>query len=239
MDDLQRRINQHYNDSRSRKVRFKISSAYSGRVLKQVFEDGEQLEPPEEEHPRGIFHRNFESGEYLYGLGEATDPQFYAPTNLIARKISVIRDGSKYGIGGGHYPSSSLTPADPSNVIDFGKIIIYTSNLKIIRTPLDKRELLIKFDRDKNEQQIFSQADGGEGCQSNTYLESLQNPVPTESADSEHGCLHCGGSGCLPCSLCHGSKFSMHANRFKESFQEIRCPACNRDGLQPCQMCAK
>lgn len=54
---------------------------------------------------------------------------------------------------------------------------------------------------------------------------------------SESGCLQCGGSGCAPCSLCHGSKLSMLANRFKESIRALRCPACNANGLQPCQAC--
>lgn len=57
--------------------------------------------------------------------------------------------------------------------------------------------------------------------------------------EEEGSCPQCGGSGCAPCSLCHGSKLSMLANRFNESIRALRCPACFPDGLQRCQRCAR
>lgn len=48
-------------DGRPRKVRFRISSACSGRVLKQVYEDGQALEPPAVEQSRRLRH-SFEPG---------------------------------------------------------------------------------------------------------------------------------------------------------------------------------
>ncbi|MEQ2165949.1 Glutaredoxin domain-containing cysteine-rich protein 2, partial [Goodea atripinnis] len=51
-------------------------------------------------------------------------------------------------------------------------------------------------------------------------------------------CQHCGGSGCSPCSLCHGSKLSMLANRFNESISDLRCQACYPHGLERCQSCS-
>ena len=56
-----------------------------------------------------------------------------------------------------------------------------------------------------------------------------------QEADS---CQHCGGSGCAPCSLCHGSKLSMLANRFNESISDLRCQACYPHGLERCQSCS-
>lgn len=56
-----------------------------------------------------------------------------------------------------------------------------------------------------------------------------------QEADS---CQHCGGSGCAPCSLCHGSKLSMLANRFNESISDLRCQACYPHGLEKCQSCS-
>lgn len=51
-------------------------------------------------------------------------------------------------------------------------------------------------------------------------------------------CQRCGGSGCAPCSLCHGSKLSMLANRFNESISDLRCQACYPHGLEECQSCS-
>lgn len=37
-------------------VRFKLASSYSGRVLKHVYEDGQELESPEEKYPHSFIH---------------------------------------------------------------------------------------------------------------------------------------------------------------------------------------
>lgn len=38
-------------------VRFKLASSYSGRVLKHVYEDGQELDSPEEKYPHSFIHR--------------------------------------------------------------------------------------------------------------------------------------------------------------------------------------
>ncbi|NXY88940.1 GRCR2 protein, partial [Alcedo cyanopectus] len=128
-----------------------------------------------------------------------------------------------------------------SPILDFGKIIIYTNNLKIIRAPMDQRELMRRIIqtegindwafvyREKKERFGGGHKDVEKKSACNQYL---------QEGDAEHGCSQCKGSGSAPCSLCHGSKFSMLANRFRESYRALRCPACNESGLQPCQLCA-
>lgn len=37
-------------------VRFKLASSYSGRVLKHVYEDGQELDSPEEKYPHSFVH---------------------------------------------------------------------------------------------------------------------------------------------------------------------------------------
>ncbi|NXS05217.1 GRCR2 protein, partial [Oxylabes madagascariensis] len=129
-----------------------------------------------------------------------------------------------------------------SPVVDFGKIIIYTNNLKIIRAPMDQKELMRRIIqtegindwtfvyRDKKER--FSGGHKKDGENKVTCSQYLQEGI------AGHGCSQCKGSGCAPCSLCHGSKFSMLANRFRESYRALRCPACDESGLQPCRICA-
>ncbi|CAJ0947358.1 unnamed protein product [Ranitomeya imitator] len=72
---------------------------------------------------------------------------------------------------------------------------------------------------------------------SGTDLSPWWRSVLLMDEEEAHECSQCKGSGCAPCSLCHGSKFSMLANRFKESYRALRCPACDENGLQACQMC--
>ncbi|XP_048343337.1 glutaredoxin domain-containing cysteine-rich protein 2 [Sphaerodactylus townsendi] len=147
MDELQKKLNQRH-DARPRKVRFKISSAYSGRVLKQVYEDGQELEIPQEEYPHRLRKCSFEPRDHLFGIREAQEPRRCPPAKLSAQRISVFREGSKYTLTS----SPSLLKEYQANdnrrhppILDFGKIIIYTSNLKIIRTSMNKKELVRKL----------------------------------------------------------------------------------------------
>ncbi|XP_033877250.3 glutaredoxin domain-containing cysteine-rich protein 2-like [Acipenser ruthenus] len=246
MEELQRKLSQRYED-KPKKVRFKISSSYSGRVLKQVYEDGQELESPEVAYPHSFIHGKFPKhmeGELMCNFAELQDQGFYSPTTLTAQRINVFRDGNKYHLAGGSSLFNDFTPADskPSPVLDFGKIIIYTSNLRIIRTSQGKKELANRFIHNRDGSDGYSITPAGEnGAQNPTQREPAedQNAKPANALEgvSESGCLQCGGSGCAPCSLCHGSKLSMLANRFKESIRALRCPACNANGLQPCQAC--
>ncbi|MBW03175.1 Glutaredoxin domain-containing cysteine-rich protein 2, partial [Eschrichtius robustus] len=94
MEDPEKKLNQK-SDGKPRKVRFKISSSYSGRVLKQVFEDGQELESPKEEYPHSFLQESLEPMDGVYGSGEAPKPRSYSP-KLTAQRISVFREGSAY-----------------------------------------------------------------------------------------------------------------------------------------------
>ncbi|XP_060621151.2 glutaredoxin domain-containing cysteine-rich protein 2 [Anolis sagrei] len=267
MDDFQKKLNQRH-DARSRKVRFKISSAYSGRVLKQVYEDGQELEIPQVEYPHSFRHWNFEPRSHFFGIGEASETSFYPSTKLNTQRISVFREGNKYTLTSSPSLLNDDQPDDshmPPPILDFGKIIIYTSNLKIIRTPMTKKELVRKIMHDEGiDDYSFMYREEGRGNSSNQTernVKDTENDLDhnqhkqictikigkgiddsseciNEEAEDENSCSQCKGSGSAPCSVCHGSKFSMLANRFKESYRALRCPACNENGRQPCQMCA-
>uniref|UniRef100_K7GB51 Glutaredoxin and cysteine rich domain containing 2 n=1 Tax=Pelodiscus sinensis TaxID=13735 RepID=K7GB51_PELSI len=249
MDEIQKKLSQRY-EARPRKVRFKISSAYSGRVLKQVYEDGQELAPPEEESTHRFLHHTFESGDHFYRAGETPASRFYSTAKLTAQRISIFKEGSKYNLTSNTPLFSDYQASDdhhrPSPILDFGKIVIFTSNLKIIRAPMDKKELMKKIIQNEGADDCpFMYQDGneGDGHQINGHVEDAENQLShnqsVQEGDTEHSCSQCKGSGSAPCSLCHGSKFSMLANRFKESYRALRCPACNENGLQPCQMCAR
>ncbi|NWQ92481.1 GRCR2 protein, partial [Burhinus bistriatus] len=230
MDEPQKKPNQRH-EGRPRKVRFKISSAYSGRVLKQVYEDGQELEPPAKEHSRRFLRHCFEPADQpaQQMTGQKGCPSGSPGMISVCRVYLYRRDTDKI-----------LLQASP--ILDFGKIIIYTNNLKIIRAPMDQKELMRRVIqtegindwafvyRERKERFV-----GGHKKDMEKKLACNQH---AQEGDAEHGCSQCNGSGSAPCSLCHGSKFSMLANRFRESYRALRCPACNESGLQPCQICA-
>ncbi|XP_032064878.1 glutaredoxin domain-containing cysteine-rich protein 2 [Thamnophis elegans] len=246
MDEFQKKSSQKH-DTRSRKVRFKISSAYSGRVLKQMYEDGQELEIPAEDCPHNCQSWNFEPRDNLLGIRENPDHSFYPSAGLNAQRISVFREGNKYTLTS----NSSLLNDDKADghmhprILDFGRIIIYTSNLKIIRTPLSKKELMQRIMQNEGADDSSFMNSEGRGESSSVQSNGNINSDETESGynqhvwegDEENSCSQCKGSGSAPCAVCHGSKFSMLANRFKESYRALRCPACNENGQQPCQIC--
>uniref|UniRef100_A0A3Q2T485 Glutaredoxin and cysteine rich domain containing 2 n=1 Tax=Fundulus heteroclitus TaxID=8078 RepID=A0A3Q2T485_FUNHE len=196
MEELQRKLNQRYEGTKPRKVRFKLASSYSGRVLKHVYEDGQEVESPEEKYPHSFVHRKI------------------PPSHLEMEQFCSFEETQREEQGGS------------SSVLDFGKIIIYTSNLRIIRAPPKKPEMM--------RQHSVPPLDL-EGCPKARDRGSRRRAKALQEADS---CQHCGGSGCAPCSLCHGSKLSMLANRFNESISDLRCQACYPHGLEKCQSCS-
>uniref|UniRef100_A0A8C1PUZ0 Glutaredoxin and cysteine rich domain containing 2 n=2 Tax=Cyprinus carpio TaxID=7962 RepID=A0A8C1PUZ0_CYPCA len=222
MEELQRQADTLI-EGKPRKVRFRLASSYSGRVLKHVYEDGQELDSPEEQYPHSFMHTKMEMG-HLCGLEDMQDQSLYPPTGLIAQRINVYR-----GVTG----CNSLVCGDlpeggnKAPVLDFGKIIIYTSNLKIIRAPHRRGESGRSPHRSRDRKES---SPGRESRSKGRH----RTAVSHQEAGS---CEQCGGSGCAPCSLCHGSKLSMLANRFNESIRELRCPACNPHGQERCQSC--
>ncbi|NXY64490.1 GRCR2 protein, partial [Callaeas wilsoni] len=245
MDEPQEKLSQRH-EGRPRKVRFKISSAYSGRVLKQVYEDGQELEPPAKERSRRFLRHSFEPEDHFCGAGEVPENRFYWPTALTAQRISILREEQQHGLTATSPLLSDCQPGAShcrtSSVVDFGKIIIYTNNLKIIRAPVDQKELMRRIIQTEGiNDWTFVYRERKERL-SGGYKKDVENKVTcnqhVQEGNAEHGCSQCKGSGCAPCSLCHGSKFSMLANRFRESYRALRCAACNESGLQPCRVCA-
>ncbi|XP_029925031.1 glutaredoxin domain-containing cysteine-rich protein 2 [Myripristis murdjan] len=246
MEELQRKLNQRYEGSKPRKVRFKLASSYSGRVLKHVYEDGQELDSPEEKYPHSFIHRKIPPShlemEQLCGFEDMQGDQqdVYPPTGLIAQRINVYR-----GMGGYRPMVDQAEEAEgdaKSPVLDFGKIIIYTSNLRIIRAPPRKPDAsrhhaapAVVLEGHPQARERGSRRKAKAIC---AQEEEVENQ-PSDTEDKEvASCQHCGGSGCAPCSLCHGSKLSMLANRFNESISDLRCQACYPHGLEKCQSCS-
>uniref|UniRef100_A0A3B4GB10 Glutaredoxin and cysteine rich domain containing 2 n=1 Tax=Pundamilia nyererei TaxID=303518 RepID=A0A3B4GB10_9CICH len=222
MEELQRKLNQRYEDTKPRKVRFKLASSYSGRVLKHVYEDGQELDSPEEKYPHSFIHRKI-------------PPSVYPPTGLIAQRINVYRGMGSYKPAVENDAGlSDILHFFQSPVLDFGKIIIYTSNLRIIKAPQKKPEMFRQHTVPLIDLEGYPKAkERGSRRRQQTFAHIFHTGLQIWGT-----CQHCGGSGSAPCSLCHGSKLSMLANRFNESISDLRCQACYPYGLEKCQSCS-
>uniref|UniRef100_A0A3Q3X7W0 Uncharacterized protein n=1 Tax=Mola mola TaxID=94237 RepID=A0A3Q3X7W0_MOLML len=228
MEEPHRKLNQRCDGTKPRKVRFKLASSYSGRVLKHVYEDGQELDSPEEKYPHSFVHRKIPPShldvEQLLGFEDTHGDQ----QGLIAQRINVYR-----GMGNFKPAADQTAEAErDSSVLSFGKIIIYTSNLRIIRNTLYTANMA-----DKNFL-LLSNFLSSLSFTSSFLLPPRPSLICFFRLQEAGSCQHCGGSGSAPCSLCHGSKLSMLANRFNESISDLRCQACYPHGLEKCQSCS-
>ncbi|XP_057677277.1 glutaredoxin domain-containing cysteine-rich protein 2 isoform X2 [Corythoichthys intestinalis] len=222
----------------------KAPSPGSGRVLKHVYEDGQELDSPEEKYPHSFLpHGKIPPShlemEQLCGFQEPPSEQrgVEPPTGLIAQRINVYRGMGSYKAAAG--PTDQTDGDTKSSVLDFGKIIIYTSKLRIVRAPARKSEALCYGAAPPVDAEGHPQARerGSRRRAKAVATQEGERKVMTHTQEWSD-CQLCGGSGCTPCSLCHGSKLSMLANRFNESISELRCQACYPHGLERCQACA-
>ncbi|KAK0144382.1 Glutaredoxin domain-containing cysteine-rich protein 2 [Merluccius polli] len=264
MEEIQRKLTQRYEGAKQRKVRFKLASSYSGRVLKHVYEDGQEVDSPEEKYPHSFLHRKLPPShlelDQLCGFQEsAPEEGVYPPTGVIAQRINVYRGMGCYK------PALSQgegAEGDPnSSVLDFGKIIIYTSNLRIIRAPPQRTpDTPPQRTPDTPPQRTPDtpppedprhappedprHAPPEDPRHTTETQRRPRGPPPQqeeevqEISETASGCQQCGGSGRAACSLCHGSKLSMLATRFHESISDLRCQACYPHGLEACQACS-
>uniref|UniRef100_H3DLI0 Glutaredoxin and cysteine rich domain containing 2 n=1 Tax=Tetraodon nigroviridis TaxID=99883 RepID=H3DLI0_TETNG len=235
MEKPQRKPNQRYEGTKSRKVRFKLASSYSGRVLKHVYEDGQELDSPEEKYPHSFVHHKIPPDHLEVGQLQEFEDNPEDQQGLIAQRINVYRGTGGYRTAADQ--SQAAEQGAASSVLDFGKIIIYTSNLRIIKAPARTPEAPPRRpvppadlqgspkakERGSSRRRRSRSKDGGEKHLSGTAKETI---------------VHCEHVSCAPCSLCHGSKLSMLANRFNESISDLRCQACYPHGLEKCQSCS-
>ncbi|KAF5892969.1 glutaredoxin domain-containing cysteine-rich protein 2, partial [Clarias magur] len=137
------------HEGTQRKVRFKLASSYSGRVLKHVYEDGQELDSPEEKYPHSFIHTKIPEHldvEQLCGFEEVQGQDVDPPAGLIAQRINVYR-----AVSGFRPLTSSDQQGEKAPVLDFEKIIIYTSNLKIVRSPRKKAESGVSYHHSRGE----------------------------------------------------------------------------------------
>ncbi|XP_044747823.1 glutaredoxin domain-containing cysteine-rich protein CG31559-like [Coccinella septempunctata] len=60
---------------------------------------------------------------------------------------------------------------------------------------------------------------------------------PFKSMDACNPCKVCGGFRLLPCTVCNGSKKSVHRNHFTAEFVALKCMNCDEVGLVRCTAC--
>ncbi|KAK1345964.1 hypothetical protein QTO34_008431 [Cnephaeus nilssonii] len=151
---------------RPRKVRFRIASSHSGRVLKEVYEDGQPSGSLDSECASvcGIDGLSEPDGPQNGHLGSESDEQENDQDNLLVlaraaseksfgtRRVNILSKngtvrGVKYKVSAGQALFNNLTKVlqQPSTELEFDRVVIYTTCLRVVRTTFERCELVRKI----------------------------------------------------------------------------------------------
>ncbi|CAB1325642.1 unnamed protein product [Coregonus sp. 'balchen'] len=254
-----------------KRVRFRVASGNSGRVLKEIFKDkgpsdsldsdctsssdADRASTPStsgDTNRHGFLHgflgselddSENEWDDLLMYAGASKDraPISHKRVNILSKNGTVR--GVKHKVSAGQALFENLPNAcGPELTLEFGRIVIYTTSFRVVRTTFERCELVRKIF--SNHRVKFLEKNIALDCEYGKDLEErckrvgepLSLPVRVQHP---HMCQTCGGFAFVPCPMCHGSKLSVFRNCFTDSFKALKCTWCNENGLKPCSSCSQ
>ncbi|KAF4790427.1 Glutaredoxin domain-containing cysteine-rich protein 1 [Turdus rufiventris] len=151
-----------------RKVRFRVASSHSGRVLKEVYADGEANDSLDSEYASSsetdqtsrlsevdgqhnghmgseCDENESEQDDLLILVRAAKEKGFGTKRVNILSKNGTVR-GVKHKVSAGQALFDNLAKVfQVSTVPEFGRIVIYTTSLRVVRTTFERCELVRKI----------------------------------------------------------------------------------------------
>ncbi|XP_069832261.1 glutaredoxin domain-containing cysteine-rich protein 1 [Dendropsophus ebraccatus] len=152
-------------DRQQRKVRFRIASSYSGRVLKEVYTDGDSvdsecasssetdqnsIQSETDGHLNGFLGSEYDESENepddLLVLARATKDRGFGTKRVnILSKNGTVR-GVKHKVSAGQALFDNLARIFQSTTtLEYGRIVIYTTSLRVVRTTFERCEMVRKI----------------------------------------------------------------------------------------------
>ncbi|XP_006877363.1 PREDICTED: glutaredoxin domain-containing cysteine-rich protein 1, partial [Chrysochloris asiatica] len=153
-------------NDRPRRVRFRIASSHSGRVLKEVYDDGQPSGSLDSECASicGIDGLSESDGQQNGHIGSESDEHENDQDNLLVlaraaseksfgtRRVNILSKngtvrGVKYKVSAGQALFNNLPNVlqQPSTELEFDRVVIYTTCLRVVRTTFERCELVRKI----------------------------------------------------------------------------------------------
>ncbi|XP_059577658.1 glutaredoxin domain-containing cysteine-rich protein 1 [Alligator mississippiensis] len=244
----------------SRKVRFRIASSHSGRVLKEVYADGEtadsldsecasssetdqnsrlsELDGQQNGHLGSECDENENEQDDLLILARATKDKGFGTKRVnILSKNGTVR-GVKHKVSAGQALFDNLAKVfqPPSSFLEFGRIIIYTTSLRVVRTTFERCELVRKIFQNHRvkfeEKNIALNSDYGkeldERCRRVCEVPSL----PVVFIDGHY----LGGAEKI-LSMNESGELQDLLTKIERVQHPHECPSCGGFGFLPCSVC--
>ncbi|KAM6440723.1 glutaredoxin domain-containing cysteine-rich protein 1 [Liasis olivaceus] len=155
-------------ERRPRKVRFRIASSHSGRVLKEVYTDGETSDSLDSEctscsetDPNS--HLSESDGQNNGNLGSECDENETETDDMFTfvratkergfgtKRVNILSKngtvrGVKHKVSAGQVLFDNLSQVfEISSILEYGRIVIYTTSLRVVRTTFERCELVRKI----------------------------------------------------------------------------------------------
>ncbi|KAG9272453.1 glutaredoxin domain-containing cysteine-rich protein 1 [Astyanax mexicanus] len=155
-----------------KRVRFRVASGNSGRVLKEMFKDEGPTDSLDSDctssseadrsstpstsselngHPGGYLGSELDDSEsepddlLLFAGGKDKDRVFSTKRVNILSKNGTVR-GVKHKVSAGQILFDNLTKVSgPELTLEFGRIVIYTTSFRVVRTTFERCELVRKI----------------------------------------------------------------------------------------------
>ncbi|CAM5149890.1 unnamed protein product [Natator depressus] len=242
-----------------RKVRFRIASSHSGRVLKEVYADGETADSLDSEytsssetdqtsrlseadgqqngHLGSECDENENEQDDLLILVRATKERGFGTKRVnILSKNGTVR-GVKHKVSAGQALFNNLSKIfQVSTVLEFGRIVIYTTSLRVVRTTFERCELVRKIFQNHRvkfeEKNIALNSDYGkeleERCRRVCEIPSL----PVVFIDGQY----LGGAEKI-LSMNESGELQDLLTKIERVQHPHECPSCGGFGFLPCSAC--
>ncbi|XP_030048485.1 glutaredoxin domain-containing cysteine-rich protein 1 isoform X1 [Microcaecilia unicolor] len=246
-------------EQQQRKVRFRIASSHSGRVLKEVYTDGEAGDSLDSEgtsssgadqnsrqsevegHQNGGLESEYDESENepddLLVLARATKDRGFGSRRInILSKNGTIR-GVKHKVSAGQALFDNLAKVfQLSNSLEYGRIVIYTTSLRVVRNTFERCEIVRKIFQNHRvkfeEKNIALNIDYGKELDDRCRMVSEVPSLPVVFIDGHY----LGGAEKI-LSMNESGELQDLLTKIERVQHPHACTACGGYGFRPCSVC--
>ncbi|NXA30956.1 GRCR1 protein, partial [Eudromia elegans] len=246
----------------SRKVRFRVASSHSGRVLKEVYADGEagdsldseyasssetdqtsrlsEVEGQQNGHVGSECDENEDEQDDLLILVRATKEKGFGTKRVnILSKNGTVR-GVKHKVSAGQALFDNLSKvvqvSGVSTVPEFGRIVIYTTSLRVVRTTFERCELVRKIFQNHRvkfeEKNIALNSDYGKELEERCKRVCEVPSLPVVFIDG-----HYLGDAEKILLMNESGELQDLLTKIERVQHPHECPSCGGFGFLPCSVC--
>ncbi|XP_029440115.1 glutaredoxin domain-containing cysteine-rich protein 1 [Rhinatrema bivittatum] len=246
-------------ERQQRKVRFRIASSHSGRVLKEVYADGDAADSLDSEcasssetdqtsrqseaegYHNGCLESEYDESENepdeLLVLARATKDRGFGTKRItILSKNGTVR-GVKHKVSAGQALFDNLAKVfQLSTSLEYGRIVIYTTSLRVVRNTFERCEMVRKIFQNHRvkfeEKNIALNIDYGKELDDRCRMVCEVPSLPVVFIDGHY----LGGAEKI-LSMNESGELQDLLTKIERVQHPHACAACGGFGFLPCSVC--